>query len=123
MAKFFEEERDGWIRDEVERAASRWPGVTQKKMMGCACFWADGVMFAFVANGCLVLTKLTGEEKRKLGGEPFWTGVGRAPIRKWVQVRVAEAADVGALAPMVKLSYERAKAGRAEDRRASPANG
>jgi hypothetical protein len=109
MAKFFDEARDGWIRGEVEGIAGAWPRVTQKKMMGCACFWADGVMFAFVANECLVLTKLTGEERRKLGGEPFWTGAGRAPIRKWVQVRVGEPADVKALAPMLKLSYERAR--------------
>ncbi|HEV8359358.1 MAG TPA: hypothetical protein VGR28_02775 [Candidatus Thermoplasmatota archaeon] len=84
--------------------------MMQKAMMGCACFWADGAMFATVANGCVVLTKLSDAEKAKVGGEPFWTGQGRAPIRKWVQVRVGEPADVRALRPMLKASYERALA-------------
>ena len=110
MGQYFTEERDGWIRDAVAKAAAKWPGVRQKPMMGCACFWAEGTMFAAVANGCVVLTKLTAEERAKVGGEPFFTGAGRPPIRKWVQVRVSDAAEVQFLAPMLKASYERALA-------------
>lgn len=112
MAQYFLEERDGWIRDAVTKAVGNWPGVTMKPMMGCACFWAEGTMFATVANGCLVFTKLSDEEKRRVGGEPFFTGAGRAPIRKWVQVRVGEPDEVEALAPMLKASYERARGAR-----------
>ncbi|MCA1819003.1 MAG: TfoX/Sxy family protein [Halobacteriales archaeon] len=107
--RLFDEARDGPTRDAIASLA-RWPGVQQKDMMGCACFWAEGKMFAFAANGCVVLTKLTGEEQRKLGGEPFWTGPGRPPIRKWTQVRVAERGDVAALKPLLRACYERALA-------------
>lgn len=110
MGTFFTEERDGWVRDALAAQTKAWPQVTQKKMMGCACFWAAGKMFAFVANGCLVLTRLTAEEKAKLGGEPFWTGAGRPPIRKWVQVRVEQPTDIEDLAPWVKACHERALA-------------
>jgi TfoX/Sxy family transcriptional regulator of competence genes len=102
MPTYFTEERDGWIRDELAKVAT-WPGVTQKKMMGCACFWAEGTMFATVANGCLVITKLSAEERAKVGGEPFFTGAGRPPIRKWVQVRVEEPADVRDEPPKAKV--------------------
>ena len=70
----------------------------------------DGWIRDAVANGCVVLTKLTAEERAKVGGEPFFTGAGRPPIRKWVQVRVSEPGDVRALALMLKTSYERALA-------------
>lgn len=112
MGQFFTEARDGWVRDEVA-ALTRWPGVKLRNMMGCACFWADGAMFATVANGCVVLTKLSEEEKAKAGGEPFFTGAGRPPIRKWVQVRVADKADVRALKPLLRASYDRARASEA----------
>jgi hypothetical protein len=111
MGRYFTEERDGWIRDAVAEATATWPGVRQKPMMGCACFWAAGSMFAAVANGCLVLTRLSPEERAKVGGEPFFTGAGRAPIRKWVQVRVGDAAEVRGLAPLLRASYERAAQG------------
>lgn len=106
--KFFTEERDGPVRDALAAQVAGWPQVTQKKMMGCACFWADGKMFAFVANGCLVLTRLTAEERRKLPGEDFFTGAGRAPIRKWRQVRIDAPTDVEDLKPWVRACYERA---------------
>lgn len=113
MGTFFTEERDGWVRDAVAKVAGRWPGVTQKPMMGCACFWAGGKMFAIAANGCVVLTQLSAEERAKVAGEPFWTGPNRPPIRKWVQVRMAEPTDVEDLAPLLRTSYERARAAEA----------
>lgn len=110
MGRYFEEATDGPLRDALA-ALARWPGVTQKKMMGCACFWVDDKMFAFVSKGRLVLTKLTPDERAGLGGEAFFTEAGRPPIRKWVQVRIGEPEEIADLEPAVRRSYERARDG------------
>lgn len=113
LGRYFTEERDGWIRDALAALTRDWPAVQQKPMMGCACFWAEGRMFAVVANGCVVLTRLSPEQRAEAGGEPFFTGAGRAPIRKWVQVRVGDAAEVQELAPLLRASHQRALQGEA----------
>ena len=110
MARLFDEARDGWIRDAVREATAAWPGVRATAKFGCPCFQAGTAMFAVVANGALVLTRLTEAERAAARAEPFFTGAGRPPIGRWAQLRVGDPDDLAALAPLLRASYERALA-------------
>ena len=111
--KWYVEEETRALREALEREILSWPQVTHRKMMGCPCYMANGKMFASLVTGGMVITKLTQDEREKLGKihpvKPFQAG-GRT-MKKWAHLTL-EPEDLEEIMPYVKASYEAALSAR-----------
>lgn len=109
---YYDEEEAGTLRVAVADAVAEWPGVTEERTFGCPSFRVDGTLFAVVVTEGVVLTRLPPDARADLD-ELFETGPfrpGDRTIAAWVQVDV-DPANVDALVPFVRRSYETARRG------------
>ena len=108
MSKYYSESEMRAVRGAFEREVLGWPGVSQRKMLGCPCYWSRGKMFAFLTNGGVVLTQLSEAERsalgRKFATSPF--GSGARVVERWPRIPVAGARDLKQVLPFVRKSYE-----------------
>jgi hypothetical protein len=62
----------------IEKEVLNWPNVTTKKMYGCPCYKNEEKLFAFLVTDCVVLTRVSEQEKIELSKEfeikPFQAG-------------------------------------------------
>jgi hypothetical protein len=113
--KFYDEKRMEVLREALEGTIMSWPGVTAKPMMGCLVYFRGSRFFAFLVNGGMVLTKLSGPDRARLAKLAKVTDFAmpgmtrRAP--SWPQVGVAQPKDLQALLPFVRQSYDAAGVG------------
>ncbi len=63
--KYFDTEKMGQIRDELEREILQWPGVSTREMMGCLCYLHDKNMIAFLVTDGIVISKLSEQQEQK----------------------------------------------------------
>jgi hypothetical protein len=64
--KYFDEEKMGEIRDELEKEILQWPGVSSREMMGCLCYLHGKKMIAFLVTDGIVISKLSEQEQKDL---------------------------------------------------------
>src|SRR5207237_8067369 len=64
--KYFDPEKMGQIRDELEEEILQWPGVSSREMMGCLCYLHGKSMIAFLVTDGIVISKLTEQEQKDL---------------------------------------------------------
>lgn len=109
--KFYDDGAMKATREALEREVLAWPGVARKGMMGCLVYFRGKKFFAFLVTGGLVITKLPEADRASLGKRP-----GAKPFEmsgrtagKWVQLPVAKPADLKALVPFVRTSYDASK--------------
>ena len=110
MGRFYSEEAMGALRARFEAKVLKWPGVKGRQMFGCPCYDA-GKMFAFLATGGVVVTKLSHADRAALskrrGVAPFQP-MGRA-VQKWLQIPVKSAKEMDAAVAWVERSYRAAR--------------
>jgi len=106
--KFYDDAKMRKAREAFEAEVLAWPGVARKGMMGCLVYFRGKKFFAFLVTGGLVITKLPEADRAAVGKRP-----GAKPFEmsgrtagKWVQLPVSKPADVKALLPHVRTSYE-----------------
>ncbi len=64
--KYFDTEKMGQSRDELEREILQWPGVSTREMMGCLCYLHGKNMIAFLVTDGIVISKLSEQEQKDL---------------------------------------------------------
>ncbi len=69
--KYFDTEKMGQIRRELEKEILQWPGVSSREMMGCLCYLHGKSMIAFLVTDGIVISKLS-EQEQKVGTEEAW---------------------------------------------------
>jgi len=80
--KFFDTEKMGQIRKELEKEILEWPGVSTREMMGCLCYLHGKNMIAFLVTDGMVISKLSEQDEKdlsklnkkvsfKMGGKTF----------------------------------------------------
>jgi|SRR2546422_4412859 len=105
--KYFDTEKMGQIRDELEKEILQWPGVSRREMMGCLCYLRSKNMIAFLVTDGIVISKLSEQEQNdlsklskkvsfKMGGKTF-----RKPV--W-ELKTRE--NLRTILPFVKKSYQ-----------------
>jgi len=105
--KYFDTEKMGQIRDELEREILQWPGVSSREMMGCLCYLLGKNMIAFLVTDGIVISKLSEQEQKdlsklskkisfKMGGKSF-----RKPV--W-ELKTLD--NLRTILPFLKKSYQ-----------------
>ena len=111
--KFYDEERMRGVRARFDEGVKDWDAVTSKEMMGCLCYLRGKRFFAFLVTDGVVLTRLGDADRERAygrpGARPFEMAGKKAS--KWVQVPVRGPAEVKALMPLVRASYDGAGKG------------
>jgi hypothetical protein len=105
--KYFDTEKMGQIRDELEKEILRWPGVSSREMMGCLCYLHDRNMIAFLVTDGIVISKLSEQEQKDLSklSNRMSFKMGGKTIRKPVwQLRTRE--NLQTILPFLKKSYQ-----------------
>jgi hypothetical protein len=64
--KYFDEEKMGEIRKQLEPQILKWPGVSSREMMGCLCYLHGKNMLASLVTDGIVISKLSEKEEREL---------------------------------------------------------
>jgi TfoX/Sxy family transcriptional regulator of competence genes len=109
VAKQYDENKMGVLRERFENVVLAWPGATMKRMFGSPGYLAGGRMFAFLVTGAVVIMRLNESEREKLTerheAEPFESG---KTTLKWMRVPVESPLDLERIEPFVRASYERA---------------
>lgn len=108
--KYYDEEQPGAFRKGLEEKILRWPGVTNREMMGCLCYFYGKKFFAFLVTKGVVITKLPEDDRMKLSKQ-MGGGVLEMAGRKaktWVRVPLKKHDDLQTILPFVKKSYEAA---------------
>ena len=107
MGRYYTEETGGATREAVEEIVLGWPEVTASKLFGCPSYRGAGILFAFVSDWGLVLTKLSDEERvradEELGPEPEVDLAGKSAKWRFVEVDDGNTAQV---APFLRICYE-----------------
>jgi len=105
--KYFDTEKMGQIRDELEEEILQWPGVSTREMMGCLCYLHDKNMIAFLVTDGIVMSKLTEQEKKDLSkvSKQISFKMGGKTIRKPVwELRTRD--NLRTILPFLKKSYQ-----------------
>ena len=105
--KYFDTEKMGQIRDELEQEILQWPGVSTREMMGCLCYLHDKNMIAFLVTDGIVMSKLTEQEKKDLSkvSKQISFKMGGKTIRKPVwELRTRD--NLRTILPFLKKSYQ-----------------
>jgi|SRR5437660_6239374 len=105
--KYFDTEKMGQIRDELEEEILQWSGVSTREMMGCLCYLHDKNMIAFLVTDGIVISKLSEQEQKDLSKVssqmPF--KMGGKTIRKPVwELRTRD--NLRTILPFLKKSYQ-----------------
>jgi hypothetical protein len=113
MVKYYDEKVMADIRQTLEKTIMLWHDVTKRMMFGCPSYATNGNIFAVLLTNGVGITRLMDEDKELIAGkfpsEPFAAG-GRV-IKKWIVVRVDNAADLKQLTPWIEKSYRSAVRG------------
>ena len=105
--KYFDKEKMGQIRDELEKEILKWPGVSSREMMGCLCYLHGKKMIGFLVTDGIVISKLSEQDQTdlsklskkvsfKMGGKTIWKPVWELKTRD----------NLLTILPFLKKSYQ-----------------
>src|SRR5713101_1733535 len=105
--KYFDKEKMGQIRDELEKEILQWPGVSSREMMGCLCYLHGKNMLAFLVTDGIVISRLSEQEQKDLSKLSRQTSfkVGGKTIRKPVWA-LKTRDNMRTILPFLKKSYQ-----------------
>jgi len=105
--KYFDTEKMGQIRYELEKEILQWPGVSSREMMGCLCYLHSKSMVAFLVTDGIVLSKLSEQEEADLSKLSKKTSfkMGGKSIRKPVW-ELKTLKNLQTILPFLKKSYQ-----------------
>lgn len=110
--KYFDKEQGAALKSAFDDVVLDWPDVTATTMFGCPSYQAEGTLFAVLVTDGVALTRLPSDHRDAVE-EAFATGpfrAGERTVTTWVYVSIEDVADLDALVPHVKASYESALA-------------
>jgi len=105
--KYFDTEKMGHIRKELEKEILEWPEVSTREMMGCLCYLHDKNMIAFLVTDGILISKLSEQEEKDLSklSKKVSFKMGGKTIRKPVwQLKTRE--NLRTILPFLKKSYQ-----------------
>ena len=105
--KYFDTEKMGQIRDELENEILQWPGVLSREMMGCLCYLHEKNMIAFLVTDGIVISKLSEQEQADLSklSKKVSFKMGAKTFRKPVwELRTRD--NLRTILPFLKKSYQ-----------------
>ena len=105
--KYFDPEKMGQIRDELEEEILQWPGVSTREMMGCLCYLHGKSMIAFLVTDGIVISKLSKQEQKDLSklSKTISFKMGGKDIRKSVwELKTLD--NLRTILPFLKKSYQ-----------------
>ena len=105
--KYFDTEKMGPIRNELEKEILKWPGVSSRETMGCLCFLHGKNMLAFLVTDGIVISKLSEQEEKDLSKLSKMTSFKMAgkTLRKPVW-ELKTRNNLRTILPFLKKSYE-----------------
>src|SRR5437667_10552108 len=109
LMKYFDTEKMGQIRDELENEILQWPGVLSREMMGCLCYLHEKNMIAFLVTDGIVISKLSEQEQADLSklSKTVSFKMGAKAFRKPVwELRTRD--NLRTILPFLKKSYQAA---------------
>jgi hypothetical protein len=111
--KYFDIEKMGEIRRELDLEIQKWPGVSSREMMGCLCYLRGKNMIAFLVTNGIMISKLTEEEQSELSKQAKTVAFKMAgkPMRKPVW-NLKTSHDLQIVLPFVRKSYDATLASR-----------
>jgi hypothetical protein len=105
--KFYDEDKSGKLRLQLEKEIMDWSDISTKKMFGCPCYMVNRKIFVFLVTSGVVIIRLSEEEKKELQQitptEYFHTDT--RTIKKWTKVPIDSEDDLNQLFPFIKMSY------------------
>jgi hypothetical protein len=105
--KYFDGEKMGEIRKELEKEILDWSGVSSREMMGCLCYLRGRNMIAFLVTDGIVISKLSEEDQNVLSKLSHRAAfkMGGKTIRKSVwELKTPE--NLRTILPFLKKSYQ-----------------
>ena len=105
--KYFDTEKMGQIRSELEKEILEWPGVSSREMMGCLCYLHGKNMLAFLVTDGIVISKLSEQDEKDLSklSRKISFKMGGKSMRKPVW-ELKTLTNLRTILPFVKKSYE-----------------
>ncbi len=107
--KYFDTEKMGQSRDELEREILQWPGVSTREMMGCLCYLHGKNMIAFLVTDGIVISKLSEQEQKdlsKLNKKVSFKMAGNSFRKPVWELKTRD--NLRATLPFLKKSYQAA---------------
>ena len=105
--KYFDTEKMGPIRNELEKEILEWPGVSSREMMGCLCYLHGKNMLAFLVTDGIVISKLSEQDEEDLSKLSRKTAfkMGGKSMRKPVwELKTRD--NLRTVLPFLKKSYQ-----------------
>ena len=105
--KYFDTEKMGPIRNELEEEILEWPGVSSREMMGCLCYLHGKNMLAFLVTDGIVISRLSEQEEKDLSklSKKASFKMGGKSMRKPVW-ELKTRANLRTILPFLRKSYE-----------------
>ncbi len=105
--KYFDEEKMGEIRKELEKEILQWPGVSCREMMGCLCYLHGKNMIAFLVTHGIVISRLSEQEQKDLSklSKSILFKMGSKSIKKPVW-ELKSRDNLRTILPFLKKTYQ-----------------
>ena len=105
--KYFDTEKMGQIRDELEKEILQWPGVSSREMMGCLCYQHGKNMITFLVTDGIVISMLTEQEQKdlsKISGQMSFKMGGKTMRKPVWALKTRD--NLRTILPFLKKSYQ-----------------
>ena len=105
--KYFDTEKMGPIRNELEKEILEWPGVSSREMMGCLCYLHGKNMLAFLVTDGIVISKLSEQDEKdlsKLSKKMSFKMGGKAMRKPVWELKTRD--NLRTVLPFLKKSYQ-----------------
>lgn len=116
MAKIYDEESMGGLRELLEERILEWPGVVKRPMFGTPGYAVEGKVFASLMQDSLTVkldpAQFTRFEKA-LGAKPFTYEMGDGQARVmtgWLRIPYVDEGDLDRIEPAARAAYQHIKA-------------
>jgi len=108
--KYYSEEDTKDLRLALEKEVLSWAQVSKKKMFGCPCYQAKGILFVFLVTKGIVITQLQPDEREELSSQhqTSFFQAGKKTVKNWKRLSIKNREELDKVMPFVRKSYEKA---------------
>ena len=108
--KYYSEKETKDLRVALEREILGWNHVSTKKMFGCPCYQAKGMLFVFLVTKGIVITQLQTADRIELSNQQQTTffQAGKKTIKNWLKLPIENIEELDEVIPFIRKSYREA---------------
>ena len=103
--KYYSEVKMADLRLAFEKKILALPNVRTKKMFGCPCYQASGILFAFLVTSGVVITQLEEKKREHVAREGSFFRAGKKIVRNWLKLSLKNTSDMKRIMRPVRQSY------------------